>query len=336
MKNHLLFSRNPIKHKRLISYSHFSTFENKSIMLLEKMGIASFEYNDLIEMMIDELNYKIKKLYDKTNYVKSKYNGHNILICDYKFSISDKITKQFKGINNFIINVEVKDIIGDISKYDFNITGDSEYYMLDEDDYDIDKDEIKNVKIVIKCYSINQSIIENDFYESFIHEYNHFEEDRNRLIKHKELLKTYSKQTFSPSIYRIHSNDKIKRLISRIEYMLWDKSEFNAWATSGYSYLKGIKSKRENFHNDIRGCEAYMHYKTIKDNIDDLYKLNDIDIWMNVYKVLNKKELKLDDKNFNKKINNVKNKFIIQSKFLLNKFWKRLCRNATLYYNEQR
>ena len=45
---------------------------------------------------------------------------------------------------DFIIDVEVKDIIGDISKYDFNITGDSEYYMLDEDDYDIDKDEIKN------------------------------------------------------------------------------------------------------------------------------------------------------------------------------------------------
>ena len=134
----------------------------------------------------------------------------------------------------------------------------------------------------------------------------------------------------------MHSNDKIKRLISRIEYMLWDKSEFNAWTTSGYSYLKGIKSKRENFHNDIKGCEAYMHYKNIKDNIDDLYKLNDIDIWMDVYKVLNKKELKLDDKNFDKKINDIKNKFIIQSKFLLNKFWKRLCRNATLHYNEQR
>ena len=182
MKNHLLFSRNPIKHKRLTSYSHFSTFENKSIMLLEKMGIAAFEYNDLIEMMIDELNYKIKKSYNKTNYVKSKYNGHSILIGDYKFSISNKITKQFEDINNFIIDVEVKDIIGDISKYDFNITGDSEYYMLDEDDYDIDKDEIKNVKIIIKCYSVNQSIIENNFYESFIHEYNHFEEDKNRLI----------------------------------------------------------------------------------------------------------------------------------------------------------
>lgn len=334
MRNPLFFSKNPIKHKRLIKYRDYSNYENKSIMLLEKLGIAAFEYIELIELMIDELNSKIKNKFNTNSYIKSAYKDEPILVGNYKFSISKNITKQFEDIKNFNIIIEIKDIIGKIDKNNFDIIPDSEYYMLDEDDYDYKTQEIKNAKILIRCYSINQKIIEKDFYDTFIHEYNHLEEDKNRLLNHKELLKHYSKRTFASDINSMKSNNKLNRLLSRIEYMLWDKSEFNSWTTSAYSYLKGIKSKRENFHKDIKACEAYKHYKFIKDNIDKLYEFNNIDSWLIVYRILNRKQLNYNDKDFNEKLNNAKNKFIIKSKFLLNSFWKRLCRNASLYYLE--
>lgn len=313
-------------------YNDYDLFEMKEIMLLEKQGIALYGHYDEMYEIIHFINDAIKENFDKSLYKKKLYNDINVEIARYKFDVPKFITKNFKDINNFIITVEVIDVIGQLSVKDFKLTGNGSYHMGKYSD--VINRKLNNAKIEIQTYSINQNLISQDFMTSFIHEYNHLEDDRNRLIKGKESLIDISKREFKNIDDKIASRQTVNKLLGWIQYMLWDESEFNAWTTSGYAYLKSINSKREDFSDDIKKCEAYKHYKFIRDNIDLLYSVNDFWIWEEVYEKLKGKELDSFDNNYENIINNIKFKFIRRSEFLLNKFWKKLCKSANLYYNE--
>ena len=317
-------------------YNNYNLFEMKEIMLLEKQGVAFHKYMDSLENIIRYINNILKDNYSETKYVKSVYKDIDVEVGDYKFDIPDNLLNDFKDIiNNFIIKIHVKDIRGKIYIRDVKNLSGVGYYVMN--DYrNVINGKLNNAEIRVQCYSVNGRLVIKDFMNSFIHEFNHLEDDRNRLIKGKESLKDYSyRKSFKNTEDKVYSKKTINKLIGWLEYMIWDDSEFNAWITSGYSYLKSIDSKRENFAEDIKGCEVYNRYKFMKDNIHLLYELEDETIWMEIYENLFNKEIEFFDYNFEKKIERAKNVFIKRSEYKLGEFWKRLCKTAALYYDDK-
>ena len=98
--------------------------------------------------------------------------------------------------------------------------------------------------------------------------------------------------------------------------------------------------KRRGFHTlgQIKRCDAYVKYKNIKTKYLPIIKNCDNgDLWNYVYNIVTKEKLNIfrNKKEVLNQINSFKKRFIKKTESLVDRFWIKLCRTATLYYDEK-
>lgn len=325
----------------------FSLFEEKTISLVETRGIASYDSRQIIDKIIEYINYYIEVINHYITYHNEYYNDydgeHYVKISDYiTIKIPTELTGQFKEFDKLELIIYVKNIIGKVSPVK-HIT-DSEGKNSLAINNGIKDNKLKFAKITIYCSSINNKIIESDFYEAFTHEFNHTYEEYYRKLnnvvnnKVRDSLNNFYHINMREKHKLLDSDNIIEQSFGWVLYTLWSKHEFNAWVTSSYSYLKGINSERNYFSLDIKNCEAYEVYQQIKNNfIPEIKKCEDITMWIHVNNIVSKNKISIDNitQETILKISNFKNRFINKSEKLLDKFWIKLCRTAALWYDEK-
>lgn len=325
----------------------FTIFEEKTIDIVESRGIASYDNRQIIEEIIDIINQYIEIYSSYVNWYKEIYNDykgkHNVKVSDYiQIKIPKEITNKFKEFENLELIIYVKNIIGNINPYN-HITdslGKNELVLNNE----INNNKLKLAKITIYCTAINNKIVKSDFYEAFTHEFNHAYEEYKRKLSNinnnnvKDSLTNFKHLNLKQRQKLLISKNEVESSFGWILYSLWAKNEFNAWVTSSYSYLKGIDSKRENFYFDIKNCEAYELYQNIKNKfLPVIKKCEDITMWIHVNNIISYNKMSIDDINEKslEKIKKFKKRFINKTEKIIDRFWIRLCRNASLWYDEK-
>ena len=329
-------------------YEGYSEFETNTILLVEKQGLASFDRQNTIKKMVDYIDEQIAERKENLAYASAFYR-HRKGVKEIAVSTSyliikipEEITKEFTCFNNLSIKVKVRDLHGNIDlKNHINTSGGKNTTFKNNC---IVNGKLDNVEIEITCNSINGKLIASDFNDAFNHEYNHaYEEykrflnkEKNSKIKGGYEINKYVNQDFRLKL--LNSVNETEQAFGWILYMLWYNSEFDAWATSSYSFLKGIDSERYNFSDDIKRCDAYVKYKNIKTKYLPIIKNCDNgDLWIYVYNIVTKEKLNIfrNKKEVLNQINSFKKRFIKKTESLADRFWIKLCRTATLYYDEK-
>lgn len=325
----------------------FSNFENKVVRLVETRGLAMFSEFYIIDEIIEYIDIFLQKN-DNKIYHKGKYenfDGEHIVDIseEIEIEIPQEITQKFSSFNNFNLIVYVSNIKGNIKHRRHIISSQGKCVVLPK--HEIKDNKLKDVLIEIHCTSINNSLILSDFYEAFNHEYNHAYENYKRhlnKIKNPEIKTNFEYlkyQNYENRSDLIYSDNSTEEAFGWILYILWNKTEYNSWVTSAYSYLKGINSDRNSFFLDIKNCEAYDLYQKIKTlYIPEIKECSNLYLWVHIYNTISKNKIstnKDNKKEIIKRINNFKEKFIDRSEKQLNKFWIKLCRNASLWYDEK-
>ena len=329
-------------------YEGYSEFETNTILLVEKQGLASFDRQNTIKKMVDYINEQIAERKENLAYASAFYRHRKgvkkiaISTSHLIIKIPEEITKEFTCFNNLSIKVKVRDLHGNIDlKNHINSSGGKNAIFKNNC---IVNGKLDNVEIEITCNSINGKLIASDFNDAFNHEYNHaYEEykrflnkEKNSKIKGGYEINKYVNQDFRLKL--LNSVNETEQAFGWILYMLWYNSEFDAWATSSYSFLKGIDSERYNFSDDIKRCDAYVKYKNIKTKYLPIIKNCDNgDLWIYVYNIVTKEKLNIfrNKKEVLNQVNSFKKRFIKKTESLADRFWIKLCRTATLYYDEK-
>ena len=328
-------------------YEGYNDFETKSILLVETRGIASYDKQKIIYSMIEYINNEISNRKENLAYVNGYYRHRKgvqeIAISTSRLiiNIPKKITEEFKEFKDLYIKVKVRDLHGNINpKYHINSSiGSNCLYNNNK----ITSGKLNVAAIEIICDSINGKLIVSDFYDSFNHEYNHaYEEykrslnkEKNKKIKSGYELNKYTNNNFKLNL--LNSSNKNEKSFGWILYLMWDKSEFNAWATSSYSFLKSIESQRHNFAEDIKYCDAFEKYMDLKNiYLPSIKNCDDGDLWIYVYNIVTKENINVfrNKQEVLKQLNQFKLRFIKKTESLIDKFWIKLCKTASLYYDE--
>lgn len=325
-------------------YPEYSNFEKKTILVVENRGIASYDVQNNIDDIVTFINNTIEKyenmLQYKGGYYYDNIGEHIVKKAKLKIRIPQSYTIKFKEFNDFSLELFITNIVGNIDSknHKSNTNGSNEIIKNNS----INNEKLNKVNIKINCDAINNKIVLKDFYETFNHEYNHaYEEYKRFLNKAKNNNIKNAEEVFN--YYGVKNRNELLKSENEIEksfgwvlYVLWNKGEFNSWTTSSYSYLKGIKSSRNNFSDDVKKCDGYSTYQYLKNNfIPEIKKCDNYLMWVSIYNMVSKnKIIDFSNKENFEKIKYFKERFIKISEKRLNRFWIKLCRNASLWYDE--
>lgn len=341
-------SKRAIKFINETFYPGYNDFEINAMQIMEMRGLASFGLQDVVEEMYDYCCNYIKNNYpnlkDKYQSGNIRSTGEDVKIYKYSIVIPKEITNKFTEFINFNVTVNVTDII--CKKFlpsTFAGDGNTELKKYNELD---NEDKLIDCNIIISCYAKNNQVLFHQFFEAFNHEYNHAIEQKKREVNKK--YDTNIRSSFDDFMYKktnnrhqlLNDSDIENKSFGWILYMLWSKTEFNAWATSAYSFLKSINSERREFVDDIKKSEVYIYYNDLKNKyIPTIKDCKSLRKWVYIYNILNKDEIDLNMESnkteLKKRIINFKKSFIKRTEYLLERFWIKTCRTASLWYEEK-
>lgn len=159
--------------------------------------------------------------------------------------------------------------------------------------------------------------------EKFLyHEMNHSRDDAGRIANGSLTLQDL--QDDKTNVYYEKTFRNIENDVTAyvIHYLFVD-TEFNAYNTHLYAELGQIKSKRDNYANDIKKTESYMRYCYLKDCVNILKQSKDWEERAKSY---------LNDKMVNKQ--NFRDWFLKKADRKLQDMWYRFGKIASQYYDD--
>lgn len=328
-------------------YPGYNDFEINAMQIMEMRGLASFGLQDVVEEMYnyccDYLKNNYPNLKDKYQNGTIKSTGEDVKIYKYLIVIPKEITNKFTEFINFNVTVNITDII---SKNTLPVTfaSDGNTELIKNNQLD-NENKLIECNMTISCYARNNFVSYYQFYEAFNHEYNHALEQKKREVNKKyntDVRSSFDDFKYKNSFKRINlinDSDNENKSFGWILYMLWSKTEFNAWSTSAYSFLKSINSERKNFADDIKKSEVYKYYSDLKNKYIPIIKdCKSLHKWMYIYNILNKNKIDIDffeREQLIKKLQSFKKSFIKRTEYLLERFWIKTCRTASLWYEEK-
>lgn len=300
-------------------------------MLVEARAIASIEYENIINEIVDNLYASAIKL-KKYDYSEIPLINKNGVMCKYeRFSCNanPNIIKQIPNINELPIKLI-------INAY----WVDKENYKKLRDDYyggyeHNEKDNVINNQLVsdnhiIKIYitAINGNINKNRIKQLLTHEMNHVFENYYRLYGSQNTYGITLSQNKRENVQTMgdYEGFEMETMWCRhLFYRLFNESELSADATNVYTYLEKIKSKRRNYGKDIKGSDAYKDYILLKEWVGNLKYVNDSGFWNYIKLHTNYRFLQTGD---------FKNRFINKAFQLLEKYLRKIGVVASLYYDK--
>lgn len=292
-----------------VSYREFfESVERKTNLLVEERSFASTPYRKTI-------NKILKFCQIRCNQLKP---GESI-----RFEIPETITREIDIISNLRIYVTVAD-----KSITSDVHGGGSVEV--QDVGPITNNKLSTASISIEGYSFNGILYDRTILASLCHELNHLKEVLEDKIKYNDIKRSLN------SLKKIGSGvvTKDKQLddfLHMVTYRLFSETELNALISSVYGDLKGIRSKRETYKEDIKQTKAYSIYKAIKEDLTgNLKLLKAYSPQLKTY--LNRCNIELspygnsDDayiKDFGRKV-----------AFLLKRLYKGIGKVASLYYDD--
>ena len=315
-------------------YENFTKDELEPCLILERQGIAAFKYNNVLTEILSYCQNYIENNNPQKFY--NKFFEEDLLtIEEYEIVVPSEIVEKLDFAYEGVITILIKNILTHKAFKSKDVFGDGSvgHSMYDEIKNINGVEKMTNLNVNITSYSINNKIIRNTLMEPLYHEINHAMDNYNRLLNFYKgktieygLYDNLKKINYVDKRNLFKSNDNIDKMVGFIVYHLWIETERNSFATGLYAYLKSIKSTRNNFIKDFHNSQSYVIYKNLKNYIEKLKDVNDINRWKR-YIVIIHPTYKGDVLNF-------KENFIKRSNILLNNFFKKLIKNASLYYIE--
>lgn len=306
--------------------------------------MACSKYDNLFKKMCAYVkdyinkNYNNQSQYINSGFTKTYPNGESKYINCRIFKILipkefTRIIKEFADLDICVMCFGFDNI--DRTKDSFSIF-DGIGSTVENMAYGDNNGQINNVGLEIRCVAINGEFNDYSFMNVIRHEYNHLAEIYERTKKKKESKsQSLDRIKYNQKMNLINSKDKEISYVGQIIYTLWLRFELDAHATSVYSYLDSINSKRENFGKDIQQSEAYKIYNKIQteylpyieNSIIDENNVDSIARWEYIANLLDKKWGEDNPIKFKKM-------FIKQTNRLLALFFNKMTQIGELYYME--
>lgn len=287
--------------------------ENKTIRLVEERGVAAFPYRTAINEILN---------YCKKQCVGMKPGDTR------KFSIPTFLTSKIDFVKYLDIDVTIED--GENKAYEHG--GGVLHLRIDDK---ISDGKYESGRITIEGYSFYGILYERTILNSLYHELNHYYE------AWKELNSTGSMSLYAKYSKKANVNtdwfqeQEINDVFRLILYRLYSETEMNALIASVYGDLEGMKSRRENFSEDIKNTQAYKVYKKIENVLPQI-----VEILKNNSHLVKPLMLQFKNNNFElnpyyKNENSYIKEFNRKTQYLLKCLIRGIGRTASLYYDSQ-
>lgn len=296
--------------------------ENKVIRLVEERGVAASKYNVVAKKIVNYCEQQaLILLINKIE--KYNYNENEIT-----FTIPKEITEEIDFIENLEIHVTITD-----TKKGSNFTGGGNCTLKYSNE--IVDNKIKFAEIEIHGYCYYGALYTRTILSTLYHELNHCYDYYNDVIKNygtisNRMINQFTKSNIDKLYFFLSEN--YNSLFEDILYRLFSETELNALIASVYGDLQSLKSKRENFKEDLNKVFAYNFYKKIKKEYKNLYKygINE-ENFTQIKNYLNGLGIYLTP--YNDGVESFKKELIRKTSYLLSRLIKGIGRAASVYYD---
>ena len=298
------------KYEKIYKETSYINEEVKKVCrLVEERGVAAYRYRHVVKQIIDFLQNTVKEISPIET-----------------FKVID-VPKEYTSQIDFIYNL---DITVNLIKHGNDYNSGSGKSAIDYDAKLING-KINDGYIEIEAYYANGLLDKYTFERTFYHELNHYYDMWQDLLKNNNVNRFYNDALKSSNFHSINIFDnQLDKIIGTILYRLFSDTELNATISGVYGELSSLKSKRENFSQDIQKLIAYKLYNDILYYIKIVNKLNS--------EQLTKIKLFLQDNGvilhgYGSSIEAFKKEFIGKIRWRLKNLLRGIGKVASLYYD---